>query len=81
MSVNPNASPSDDPAKCTTCNGKKKDENVQVAAASKNETFEMHGGGSVNVFTANTGHMTVTTFDGGGNELDTYHLDAAGNQK
>ena len=79
MSVNPNA-PMGDPPKCTTCDGDKKDKNVQVAGM-KSEEFPMAGGHSVNVLTTNTGSMIVTTYDAEGLETGTYHLDKNGFQQ
>ena len=79
MSINPNASVEESP-KCTTCDGKKKNENVQVAGM-KSEEFPMRGGESVNVLTTNTGSMIVTTYDKEGIETGTYNLDKNGFQQ
>ena len=77
MSLGPNASLAE-PPKCATCDGDKKDQ--QMAAASSNKTY-VNGAGdrSIEVFTNNKGNMMVTTFDGGGNEIGTWHLGADGN--
>ena len=51
-----------------------------MAAASSNKTYVIGAGDrSIEVFTNNKGNMMVTTFDGGGNEIGTWHLGADGN--
>jgi len=75
MSLDPNASTRPEPPKCATCEGAKK--NQQVAEVVGNEA----GDRSIEIVPMGGGNHMVTTFDGNGKEIGTWHVDASGQQR